>query len=161
MFINKFYKLSPSLSSSFLKSKFNPTNINSKISITKRLFSYSLFNDSELSLASSVSEFAKLSIEPYVKSMDSTGVLNKDVLKALFNSGFMGIEINNKYGGSEMKFLDSCIIIQVFYNYYLLLLLYFLLTFLNFLLYSNNYHFSFDFIILGISESRSCNFRYC
>lgn len=44
--------------------------------------------------------------------MDETGAYDKDVLRQLFEQGYMGIETPHELGGSGMSFVSSCIVIE-------------------------------------------------
>jgi len=60
-------------------------------------------------LKESVSRFAKDEILPKVREMDETEKMDKGIVLQLFEQGLMGIEIPERYGGSEMNF-GACIV---------------------------------------------------
>jgi len=68
--------------------------------------------DSERELKESVSRFAQTAIAPRVKEMDETQTMDKSIIKGMFDQGYMGIEIPEKYGGTEMSFTSSIIAIE-------------------------------------------------
>jgi short-chain 2-methylacyl-CoA dehydrogenase len=47
-----------------------------------------------------------------VKEMEANGKLNENLLKMLFENGFMGIEIDEKYGGSGCNFMTSILTVE-------------------------------------------------
>lgn len=49
---------------------------------------------------------------PKVKQMDATSTLDLGILKQCFEQGFMGVEIPSHYGGNEMSFTSSIIVIE-------------------------------------------------
>jgi alkylation response protein AidB-like acyl-CoA dehydrogenase len=53
-------------------------------------------------------------VGPLVRKMDEAASIDRDVLRAMHESGYMGIEIPAKYGGSEMSFLASCLAVEEF-----------------------------------------------
>jgi hypothetical protein len=59
-----------------------------------------VFSDEENQLRDMVSKFAKEVIKPKVREMDEKGEPDPEVLKQLFEQGFMGIEIPQEYGGT-------------------------------------------------------------
>ena len=46
-----------------------------------------------------VRQFAREQIGPYVREMDEAGVFRKDIIRQFFEMGLMGIEIPEEYGG--------------------------------------------------------------
>ncbi len=60
----------------------------------------------------SVKEFAEAEIKPYVSQMDEEGKINKDIIPKLFEMGLMGIDIPEKYGGSQGGFFMSILAIE-------------------------------------------------
>jgi len=70
------------------------------------------WNDEELSLKEAVGKFAQEVIAPHVRQMDIDGKLHPSILPALFENGFMGIEVASDLGGSDMTFTQACIVIE-------------------------------------------------
>ena len=70
------------------------------------------FHSDDVMLRAHVSAFAKEIIGPHVKWMDQHSQFHPDVLPALFQQGFMGIEVTGEYGGPGMNFTQSCIVVQ-------------------------------------------------
>lgn len=59
-----------------------------------------------------VSKFAQEEIKPKVFEMDENQKIDEGILKSLFDNGFMGIEIPEKYGGSESSFTSAIVGIE-------------------------------------------------
>ncbi|KAI5809360.1 acyl-CoA dehydrogenase/oxidase [Pyronema omphalodes] len=69
----------------------------------------SALTETEEMLKESVSKFANEEILPKVRDMDEAEQMDKGIVSQLFEQGLMGIEIPEKYGGSEMNF-GACIV---------------------------------------------------
>src|ERR1022692_4131506 len=54
-----------------------------------------------------VRQFAREQIGPYVREMDEAGVFRKDIIRQFFELGLMGIEIPEEYGGSGGSFFHA------------------------------------------------------
>ncbi|KAI5846166.1 acyl-CoA dehydrogenase/oxidase [Tricharina praecox] len=65
--------------------------------------------ETEEMLRDSVSRFASETILPKVREMDEAEKMDATIVSQLFEQGLMGIEIPEKYGGSEMNF-GACIV---------------------------------------------------
>lgn len=55
-----------------------------------------------------VAKFAK-GFQPRVRAMDRNGVMDSDVIKGMFENGFMGVEVEPEYGGSGASFTSAII----------------------------------------------------
>ncbi|KAI9341124.1 acyl-CoA dehydrogenase/oxidase [Obelidium mucronatum] len=62
-------------------------------------------------LSHSVAKFANEQVRPKVRAMDEAELLDKSVLKGLFDQGLMGIETESKYGGAESTFMGAVLTI--------------------------------------------------
>jgi len=89
-------RLSPIVNSRRTYSDLTPTPI------------FTLTETEEL-LKESVARFAKEEVLPKVREMDELEQMDKGIISQLFEQGLMGIEIPEKYGGSEMNF-GACIV---------------------------------------------------
>jgi short/branched chain acyl-CoA dehydrogenase len=89
-------RLTPTLCARRNYTEFTPTPI------------FSLTETEEL-LKESVSKFAHDAILPKVREMDEAEQMDKGIVSQLFEQGLMGVEIPEKYGGSEMNF-GACIV---------------------------------------------------
>lgn len=45
--------------------------------------------------------------------MDAAGAIDPDVLAGLFAQGFMGVNVNADYGGTQSSFAASCLVVEV------------------------------------------------
>jgi len=63
-------------------------------------------------LREAASKFAREVLQPRVAAMDKAGVMDKEVLDALFENGFMGIEAPEEYGGAGLGFTAACLAVE-------------------------------------------------
>lgn len=56
--------------------------------------------------------FAAEKIRPHVRAMDDAGVMDTELIQALFDAGFMGVEIDEKYGGTGASFTSALLVIE-------------------------------------------------
>ncbi|KAJ8326423.1 hypothetical protein O5D80_005174 [Batrachochytrium dendrobatidis] len=70
------------------------------------------FTEDEMQLKDAVARFAKKEVQPLVHEMDEKEMLDKRVLKGLFDQGLMGIETPTDYGGSESSFMSAILTIE-------------------------------------------------
>lgn len=59
-----------------------------------------------------VAKFAQEKIAPLVKDMEAKGKLDETVLNGLFENGFMGVEIDQEYGGTGSNFMTSILTVE-------------------------------------------------
>src|SRR4051812_37721666 len=71
---------------------------------------FRLSDDQEL-LRRTVREFAEAEIRPHVMEWDETQHFPMDLLPKLADLGLMGIQFDERYGGSAMSAVDYCICI--------------------------------------------------
>jgi butyryl-CoA dehydrogenase/short/branched chain acyl-CoA dehydrogenase len=69
-------------------------------------------NDEEQLFQESVASFCQSKLAPHVAEMDEKGAFRKDILKAFFELGLMGIEIPENYGGSGTNFFMSILAVE-------------------------------------------------
>lgn len=69
-------------------------------------------NDEEQLFQESVASFCRSKLAPHVAEMDDKGEFRKDILKAFFELGLMGIEIPENYGGSGTNFFMSILAVE-------------------------------------------------
>ncbi|KAJ8904082.1 hypothetical protein NDN08_000611 [Rhodosorus marinus] len=70
------------------------------------------WSDDEVMLRDMVKRFAAKEVAPLVSKMDKEGKMDGSMLKQLFEAGFMGVEVEDKYGGGEMSFTQTCIVVE-------------------------------------------------
>jgi butyryl-CoA dehydrogenase/short/branched chain acyl-CoA dehydrogenase len=63
-------------------------------------------NEEERLFRDTVRRFARERIAPLTRAMDEAAVLNKDLLRELFDLGLMGLEIPEQYGGQGGNFFQ-------------------------------------------------------
>ena len=71
-----------------------------------------LFSEDEKLFYDMVGDFAKEKIKPLVREMDDESCIAPSIIPQLFELGLMGIEIPEKYGGSETNFFMSILAIE-------------------------------------------------
>lgn len=59
-----------------------------------------------------VAKFAQEKIAPLVKQMEADGKQDRTILRGLFENGFMGIEIDEQYGGTGSNFMTSILAVE-------------------------------------------------
>lgn len=63
-------------------------------------------------LRESVARFARERVMPKTRAMDEAQQMDLDLVKEIFEQGFMGVEIEDQYGGSGLSFISSCLVVQ-------------------------------------------------
>lgn len=63
-------------------------------------------------LRDAVRSFSENEIKPKVHEMDEKEVMDPELIKALFDQGLMGIEVDPKYGGSGSSFLGTILCVE-------------------------------------------------
>ncbi len=63
-------------------------------------------------LQATVRKFARREIAPLVREMDESQVMNPALVRKLFDQGFMGIEVDQGYGGVGASFFSSILVIE-------------------------------------------------
>jgi len=71
-----------------------------------------VLSEDETLFQSSVRQFARERIGPYVREMDEAGVFRKDILAQFFQMGLMGIEIPEEYGGQGGAFFQAVLAVE-------------------------------------------------
>lgn len=71
-----------------------------------------LLSEEELMMKESVAKLASEVIKPLVRKMDEESHCDPSVLKALFENGLMGIEIDSEYGGTNSTFFAANLVIE-------------------------------------------------
>ncbi|XP_069156870.1 short/branched chain specific acyl-CoA dehydrogenase, mitochondrial isoform X2 [Procambarus clarkii] len=59
-----------------------------------------------------VAKFSSEKVAPLVRKMDAEGNIDESILKGLFDNGFMGIEIQEEYGGCGSTFFVANLVIE-------------------------------------------------
>ena len=100
---------SKSLCRHFLKIQFS-TSVSS--SSNRKHAPITDLTEDELMIRDSVRSFAREEIGPLVKKMEQQKKLDKNLLRKLFENGFMGVEIPAEYGGSGSNFFSSILVVE-------------------------------------------------
>ena len=69
-------------------------------------------SEEESLFAESVYAFADTEIRPHVEEMDRDSTFRPEIVTQCFEMGLMGIEVPEKFGGSECGFFMSCLAIE-------------------------------------------------
>lgn len=59
-----------------------------------------------------VSKFANEKVAPRVRAMDEAQKMDPEIIQAMFDQGLMGVEIDEKYGGSNASFMSAILVIE-------------------------------------------------
>ncbi|KZT20618.1 mitochondrial acyl-CoA dehydrogenase [Neolentinus lepideus HHB14362 ss-1] len=70
------------------------------------------FTDEENMLRESVQRFAQDMVAPKVREMDEAEMMDRGIIKGLFEQGLMGIETSADHGGAESSFTAAIIAIE-------------------------------------------------
>jgi short/branched chain acyl-CoA dehydrogenase len=72
-----------------------------------------IFTEDELLTRESVRSWARQELLPVVRKMDDQSFYEPSILQALFDQGFMGLEIEPTYeGGSGLNFTSACLVVE-------------------------------------------------
>lgn len=71
-----------------------------------------VFTEDEVLIQRAVRQWARDDLQPVVRQMDDEGYYQKHILDALFENGFMGMEIPEEYGGSGLSFTSACLAVE-------------------------------------------------
>jgi alkylation response protein AidB-like acyl-CoA dehydrogenase len=71
-----------------------------------------VLTEEEQFFRTTIRQFAHREIGPHVREMDEAGVFPKDLLRQLFNTGLMGIEIPEEYGGQGGSFFQAILAVE-------------------------------------------------
>ena len=57
-------------------------------------------------------QFAQSVVLPRVQAMDDAGKFDDDIISAIFEQGFMGVEIPEEYDGAGASFTSALLVIE-------------------------------------------------
>jgi alkylation response protein AidB-like acyl-CoA dehydrogenase len=69
-------------------------------------------SEEQETLVSEVRRFCEEEIRPRVADMDQEGKLDPKIVEHMFETGLMGIDVPEEYGGSGMEFTDAILVID-------------------------------------------------
>ncbi|EGG04035.1 uncharacterized protein MELLADRAFT_49293 [Melampsora larici-populina 98AG31] len=70
------------------------------------------FTEDESMFKDLASKFAEEVVSPKVREMDEKEEMDPEIVKGLFDNGFMGIEIPEDFGGSGASFMSAILVIE-------------------------------------------------
>ena len=70
------------------------------------------FTEDEQMIQMAVRQWARSTLLPVVRDMDTAAVLSPDILQGLFAQGFMGLEIPVHLAGSALSFTAACLVVE-------------------------------------------------
>lgn len=71
-----------------------------------------VLSDDESMFRDAVRDFSEAEVAPLVASMDAAQQIDGDLVRQLFEMGFMGIEIPEEYGGTDLDFFTSVLVVE-------------------------------------------------
>lgn len=71
-----------------------------------------VFTEDETMIRDAVRQWARDDLLPVVREMDDEASLRPEILQALFDQGYMGMEIPTEYGGSGLSFTSACLAVE-------------------------------------------------
>ena len=71
-----------------------------------------VLTEDEKMFQTTVRQFAREEIRPYVREMDEAGLFRKDIIRQFFEMGLMGIEIPEEYGGQGGTFFQAVLAVE-------------------------------------------------
>lgn len=70
------------------------------------------FTEDEEMIRDAVRSWAREELLPVVRDMDNEAKMRPEILKSLFAQGFMGMEIDEEFGGSRLSFTSACLVVE-------------------------------------------------
>ncbi|KAL9940335.1 hypothetical protein V8E36_001040 [Tilletia maclaganii] len=70
------------------------------------------FSDEESMIRDTAARFAQEVVAPRTESMDENEKMDPEIIKALFENGFMGVEASADHGGADLSFTSAIIVIE-------------------------------------------------
>ncbi|KAG0229960.1 hypothetical protein BGX31_006017 [Mortierella sp. GBA43] len=110
-----FAAIRPRLASAVARPALNaarPRFFSKAIAARSNFVSLQTLTEDEAALQEAVARFSKEVILPRVSQMDEAEQMDEAVLKGLFEQGLMGIETDDKYGGTESSFMSAILTIE-------------------------------------------------
>mmetsp|Transcript_26372 Transcript_26372/g.82142 ORF Transcript_26372/g.82142 Transcript_26372/m.82142 type:complete len:186 (-) Transcript_26372:1905-2462(-) len=71
-----------------------------------------ILTEDEEMMRDAVRRFAQDTMGPRVREMDDASTMAPEVINGLFESGLMGIEVDEEFGGAGMNFFSACVAIE-------------------------------------------------
>lgn len=70
------------------------------------------FNEDQIAIKNTIKDFAEKKIKPYIMEWDEKQFFPIDTLKELGELGFLGILVDEKYGGSNLGYTEYALIVE-------------------------------------------------
>jgi alkylation response protein AidB-like acyl-CoA dehydrogenase len=70
------------------------------------------FTEDEEMIRDAVRAWAREELLPVVRDMDNEAKLRPEIVESLFAQGFMGMEIEEEYGGAGLSFTSACLAVE-------------------------------------------------
>ncbi len=61
---------------------------------------------------SSLRDFFRIEVKPYIQEWEDKGEVDRDLLRKMGEMGFLGLEVEEKYGGSGLDFLYTTVFLE-------------------------------------------------
>jgi alkylation response protein AidB-like acyl-CoA dehydrogenase len=71
-----------------------------------------MLSEDEAMFRDAVREFAEAEITPRIADMDAAQQMDDDLIEQLFGMGLMGIEIPERFGGADLDFFTSVLVVE-------------------------------------------------
>lgn len=71
-----------------------------------------VFTSDEIMIRDAVRQWARQDLLPVVREMDTMGMYKPEIIDALFQHGYMGLEIPPEFGGSGLSFTAACLTVE-------------------------------------------------
>lgn len=68
--------------------------------------------EEEEMMREAAARFAASEVAPHVRSMDEAGVMRPEIVAGLFEHGFMGVEVDEAYGGAGSTFTSTLLVVE-------------------------------------------------
>ncbi|KAI2489975.1 Acyl-CoA dehydrogenase [Fragilaria crotonensis] len=94
------------------KDKRQATSVSSFSSSSGMHLPITQFNEDEQMTRNAARQWAREELKPIVRDMDNEEKLRPDIIRSLFDNGFMGMEIPEAHGGSELSFTSACLVVE-------------------------------------------------
>ena len=85
------------------------THVNREFSVHSPI---TVFSEDERLTQEAIRQWAREELQPRVRQMDDQEQYDESILEGLFSHGIMGMEIPEKYGGSELSFTSACLAVE-------------------------------------------------
>jgi len=79
---------------------------------TSSLAPVTAFTEDETMIQLTARQWSRETLLPVVRAMDDEGQLRPEIVASLFDHGYMGMEIPDDMGGSELSFLSACLVVE-------------------------------------------------